>query len=296
MPLTRRDFLKWSGLGLGLSVLEGPHVLSMDVNPATADGLAILYDPTKCVGCRACQAACKRWNNLPPEPDPQGLYEAPRSLSAKTWNLIKVTIRDPSDWHFFSYQCMHCADAACVTVCPSGALFKDAQGFTGFNRDRCIGCGYCTQFCPYGVPHLEVVNILTGEAKAAKCTFCQDRIWNGLGGPSCAEACPTGALTWGARADLVERGQARAAELRAQGRSNARLYGLTEAQGLHRLSILLDEPARYGLPEDPVLPLVAKVWRIGGRWLAGLAGAATLAGVLGSWLISRRAIKMEQVE
>lgn len=295
MPLTRRDFLKWSGIGLGLSLLEGPRVLSMDVDPA-AGGLAILYDPTKCVGCRACQAACKRWNKLPAEPDPQGLYEAPRSLSAKTWNLIKVTVRSSSDWHFFSYQCMHCADAACVTVCPSGALFKDEQGFTGFRRDLCIGCGYCTQFCPYGVPHLEVVNILTGEAKAAKCTFCQDRVWSGVGGPSCAEACPTGALTWGTRATLVEQGKARVAELQAGGETDARLYGLVEAQGLHRLSILLDAPARYNLPEDPVLPLVAKVWRTGGRWLAGLAGAATLLGVLGSWLISRRAIRMEQVE
>ncbi len=294
MPLSRRDFLKWSGMSLGLSVLAGPRALSMDVSPA--DGLAILYDPTKCVGCRACQAACKRWNGLPPEPDPEGLYEAPRELSADTWTLIKVTIRGPSDWHFFSYQCMHCVDAACVTVCPSGALFKDGQGFTALDRERCIGCGYCTQFCPYGVPHLRVENLLTGEAKAAKCTFCQDRVWNGLGGPSCAEACPTGALTWGPRAWLVEAGQARVAELQAMGRSGARLYGLVEAQGLHRLSILLDEAARYNLPEEPLSPLVAKVWRTGGRWLAVLAGGATFLGVLASWLISRRAIQMERVE
>lgn len=296
MPLTRREFLKWSGFGLGLSLLEGAKVLSMDANPGSTDGLAILYDPTKCVGCRACQAACKRWNHLPPETDPQGMYEAPRGLSADTWTLIKVSIRDPSDWHFFSYQCMHCADAACVTVCPSGALFKDERGFTGFNRDLCIGCGYCTQFCPYGVPHLKVENLLTGEAKAAKCTFCQDRVWSGLGGPSCAEACPTGGLTWGLRSDLVARGQAKVAELQAQGRNNAQLYGLAEAGGLHRLSILLDEPSRYGLPEDPSVPLLAKAWRAGTRWLAGLAGAATFVGVLGSWLIARKAIRMEQVE
>jgi formate dehydrogenase iron-sulfur subunit len=299
MQVSRREFLKLTGTGLCASL--GTALPATTVGAAgrdlTGDGLGILYDPTKCIGCRACQAGCKEWNGLPAETtDAAGIYESPGSLSAVTWTLIKLQQAREPDWHFFNYQCMHCIDAACVTVCPSGALFKDERGFTAYDRNKCIGCGYCTQYCPYDVPHLTVESTVTGAARASKCTFCQDRVWGELGGPSCAEACPTDALVWGRRTQLLDSAKARVAQLSDQGRTGAQLYGETQSGGLARLSILLDEPAAYLLPADPGEPVLAKVWRTGLVWLAGLASAATVLGVFGTWLVSRRAVQMEEVE
>jgi len=291
--LSRREFLGLSALGLGIS-LAGARSASAAPPAASPDDVAILYDPVKCVGCRACQMACKRWNKLPNEStDPLGIYESPRDLSAITWNIIKLR-RAAVGWHFFNYQCQHCTDAACVEVCPTGALSHDPMGFVALDREKCNGCGYCTQFCPYGVPHLQIADILTGAAKSAKCTFCQDRLRSGIGGPSCAEACPVGALTWGKRGDLLEKARARVAELQAQG-MNARIYGENEAGGLHRLSILLDEPEQYGLPSVPKTPAFARAWQRIIQPLGNVAFGAALAGILGVFLFVRRKIRMEEV-
>lgn len=189
--------------------------------------------------------------------------------------------------------------------CPSQALAIDDRGFVSFNQDKCIGCGYCTQFCPFGIPQLGGVNLITGEARAAKCTFCQDRLdaleidpdCPNAGGPSCAEACPTGALIWGERKDLLAIATARVAELKTQGLSGARLYGEEEAGGLHRLSLLLDEPPAYGLPDDPggqffLARLYRKIIQPVGF---GIFGAA-LVGVVTAFGLARRNIHMEEVE
>lgn len=291
--IDRREFLSLSALGLGIS-LAGTRSVSA-TRAASPGEVAILYDPVRCVGCRACQMACKRWNNLPSEStDALGIYESPQELSAITWNLIRLNRTDVG-WHFFNYQCMHCTDAACVEVCPTGALFHDPMGFVALDRDKCNGCGYCTQFCPYGVPHLQVSSLLTGEAKSAKCTFCQTRIWDGLGGPSCVEVCPVGALAWGDRGQLLETARARVTELQSRG-MNARIYGENEAGGLHRLSIILDEPERYGLPSAPRTSRFAYIWQRIIQPLGSAAFGAALLGILGAFLFVRRKIRMEEVQ
>jgi formate dehydrogenase iron-sulfur subunit len=297
MSLNRRQFLKVSGLGLGAALLPSQDALASGMSRAENE-VAILYDTSKCIGCRACQNACRDWNGTHAEPDASGLYDAPTELSADTWTLIKVrTGAEPADWPFFNYQCMHCTDAACVAVCPTGALYKDERGFVALNRDICNGCGYCTQFCPFGVPHLAEVNLVTGRAKSAKCTFCQDRIWTGVGGPFCAERCPTEALTWGRRSELLSQAKDRVTELKVQGYSNAMLYGEKEAGGLHRLSVLLDSPDTYGLPEDPQPPITfANVWRKVIQPLGTVAFGATVVGVTGAFILIRRNIRMEEVE
>ncbi len=293
IPLSRREFLGLSALGLGVS-LAGARPAAAASRAVSPNDVAILYDPVKCVGCKACQMACKRWNKLPNEStDPLGIYESPRGLSAITWTLIKLW-RAEVGWHFFNYQCMHCTDAACVEVCPTGALSHDPLGFVLMDRNKCNGCGYCTQFCPYGVPHLQIADPLTGKAKAAKCTFCQDRIWAGIGGPACAEICPVGALTWGKRGELLETARARVAELQAKG-MNARIYGETEAGGLHRLSILLDEPEQYGLPSIPRTPSFARAWQKILQPLGNVAFGTALLGILGAFFFVRRKIRMEEV-
>jgi formate dehydrogenase iron-sulfur subunit len=294
MQLDRRDFLKLSGVAIA-SGIALPQADAKALSSHEGE-VGILYDASKCVGCRACQMACKHWNKLPAETtDPQKLYDRPLGLSAETWTLIKLNRSSQTGWHFFSYQCMHCTDAACVAVCPTGALFKDERGFTALDQEKCNGCGYCTQFCPYGVPHLEIKSLLTGEAKAAKCTFCQDRIWSGLGGPSCAEACPVEALVWGQWEELLGRAKERVAVLRDQGLSGARLYGENETGGLHRLSILLDEPRQYNLPDVPPGPL-ANVWQKIIQPLGEVAFGAAILGVVGAFFVARRHIRMEEVE
>jgi formate dehydrogenase iron-sulfur subunit len=294
MQLNRRDFLKLSGAAL-TSGIALPQTDTKTLSSRKGE-IGILYDASKCVGCRACQMACKDWNKLPAEStDPQKLYETPLGLSADTWTLIKLNKSSQANWHFFNYQCMHCTDAACVTVCPTGALFKDERGFTAFDQEKCNGCGYCTQFCPFGVPHLKTKSLLTGEAKAAKCTFCQDRIWSGLGGPSCAEACPVEALVWGQWEELLGKAKERVAVLHNQGLSGARLYGENEAGGLHRLSIIFDEPSQYNLPEAPP-GAMPNVWQKIVQPLGQVSFGAAILGVIGAFLVSRRSIKMEEVE
>jgi formate dehydrogenase iron-sulfur subunit len=287
----RRDFLKLTGVGLSGFVLQPSD--QAFASTSSEDEVAILYDASKCIGCRACEEACKECNNLPAEPEP------PPDLSAITWNLIKQRKGvDQEDWPFFNDQCMHCTDAACVMVCPTGALYKDKRGFVAVDEDKCNGCGYCTQFCPFGVPDLKDVNLVTGEAKVGKCIFCcQNQPQEGVGRVACVEACPTGALTLDWRENQLEVARDRVAQLKADGHSGAMLYGESEAGGLHRLSILLDEPSAYGLPADPQGPITfSNVWQKIIQPLGEVALGATVLGVIAAFFVTRRNIRMEEVE
>ncbi len=289
--MDRRNFLKLSGAGLG-GLLFHPTG-QVFASARSEDEVAILYDASKCIGCKACERACKECNNLPTEPEP------PSDLSAITWNLIQqrkgVALDDQP---FFNLQCLHCTDAACVMVCPTGALYKDRRGFVAFDEDKCNGCGYCTQFCPFGAPHLKDVNLVTGEAKAGKCIFCcQNQPQEGVGRVACVEACPTGALRLDWRQKLVDDAKIRVSELKAEGESGAMLYGEKEAGGLHRLSILLDEPSAYGLPTDPQSPItLSRVWQKIIQPLGSIAVGLTTVGLGVNFMIARRSIKLEEEE
>jgi formate dehydrogenase iron-sulfur subunit len=285
----RRGFLKLTGVGLSGLLLQ-PSAQAF-ASTLSGDEVAILYDSSKCIGCRACEEACKECNNLPVETAP------PSELSATTWNLIRKRAGvDQADWPFFNYQCMHCTDAACVMVCPTGALYKDKRGFVAVDEDKCNGCGYCTQFCPFGVPGLKDVNLVTGAAKVGKCIFCcQNQPQEGIGRVACVEACPTGALTLDWRESQLEVARDRVAQLKADGFSKAMLYGANEARGLHRLSILLDEPSAYGLPLDPRAPITfASMWQNLIQPLGEVAVGATVVGLLTNWVVARRQIKVEE--
>jgi formate dehydrogenase iron-sulfur subunit len=289
--MDRRGFLKLSGAGLSGLLLQ-PTAQAF-ASASSENDVAILYDASKCIGCRACERACKECNNLPVEPEP------PSDLSAITWNLIQQRKGVALDEQpFFNLQCMHCTDAACVMVCPTGALYKDKRGFVAFDEDKCNGCGYCTQFCPFGVSHLKDVNLVTGKAKAGKCIFCcQNQPQEGLGRVACVEACPTGALRLDWRQKLVDEAKIRVSELKAAGHSGAMLYGEKEAGGLHRLSVLLDEPSAYGLPDDPQVPItLSYVWQKILQPVGSIAFGATLVSSAAAYLITRRTIHMEEVE
>jgi len=264
---------------------------------------AILYDPTRCTACRGCQAACKQWNEndeLIPGVENgvqsinRGSYENPPDLSPQTW--LKMEFREVERdgkvaWLFNRRSCMHCTDAGCVKVCPTKALYHHELGFVAYDKDICSGCGYCVDACPFSVPR-STRNLLSGIAKADKCTFCTtpglDRITEGWE-PACVKTCPTDALIYGDRDELVAEGKKRVQALQSKGYSNAYLYGDKELRGLHVLYVLDDSPNVYGLPVDPQVSAATIAWQDVIQPLGWAVGGLTLVGLGINYLVAREA-------
>ena len=220
---------------------------------------SMLIDTTLCIGCRACQAACKQWNQLPAEKTTfTGSYENPARFSPITWT--KIVFREHEDekgkvrWLFAKQGCMHCTEAACMMVCPANAIYRTEYGTVRIDPQRCIGCNYCAANCTY-----QVIGFDQAANVARKCTFCYDRVSNGEI-PACAKACPTGAITYGERAALIKEAQKRVARLKGAGKVNATAYGIEELSGLGMVYVLEDRPEAYGLPENPKVKFSAHIW------------------------------------
>jgi len=237
--------------------------------------VATLVDTTLCMGCRACQVACKQWNELKAvKTDFRGTYENPPSLSARTWTKIKFFESDNGGpaWRFRKQQCMHCENASCVAVCPTGAAKKLEDGTVIIEQSVCAGCKYCVEVCPFQTPKFD-----EEAGTAIKCRFCYDRVGNGLK-PACVKACPTGALTFGPRDEIVAE-----AKRRADARPDLTVYGVDELGGLNWIYLLDREPEDVRLPKDPQLPTA----RIYLKWLSGvIPGLAILGGL--AWLFRRK--------
>lgn len=256
---------------------------------------AILFDATRCIACRACQVACKQWNGLSGESTRNlGTYENPPDLSAQTWvkmRFVELTEGDAPAWTFVRQACMHCTDAACVRVCPTKALAHHELGMVTYDPSECSGCGYCVDFCPFHTPRAGR-NLVSGMGKMAKCTMCTspglDRIGAGYQ-PACVKTCPTGALSFADRADLVAEGTARVQALRAQGRANASLYGENELDGLHVLYVLNDSPEAFGLPANPRVPATAMAWKGALQPVGWALGGLAIVGLALNFVIARRA-------
>jgi len=251
----------------------------------------ILYDATKCTACRGCQAACKQWHNLPGEETSNwGSYQNPRDLSVDTWLLMEFReVGENGDlkWLFSRRSCLHCTDAACVKVCPTGALYYHPLGFVSVDQGMCTSCGYCVEFCPFDVPRLDINRASGLGSRIEKCTACTtpglDRIDNGYE-PACVKACPPKALRYDNWEDMVSLGKARVLELKAEGHADARLYGETEVGGTHVLYVLDDLPENYGLPADPKVPAAATAWQDVlkplGYAAAGIVGLGLLINIM----------------
>jgi formate dehydrogenase iron-sulfur subunit len=289
-----------------------------------ADRLAMYIDTSKCMACRGCQVACKQWNDLPAyQTEQTGTYENPPALDHYTFTRIRFAEYDDPDrfqWLFLKEGCMHCGQAACVDVCPTAALKYGPNGIITFERDLCNGCGYCSQFCPFGVPHLSVpspltgtgsltglegqielaqygvLEGLTGDVKSSKCTFCQDRTVNGLK-PACVKTCPAGALDWGNRDEMVAKAKARVDVLKTQRNfPQAQVYGDTQLGGLGRIYVLKAPPEAYGLPADPKYPAMSTVWQKILQPVGQVAFGATIVGAIAAFFVARRNVHMEEVE
>lgn len=265
MPVSRRDFLKLVGAGAVAFSLPAQRVQASGRFVRAETSHAMLYDSVKCVGCRACQQACKARAGLPYESDPTGLYEMPRDLSANTWTIIKLYDGAQQD-AFVKQQCMHCIEPACVSVCPVAALEKTPEGPVVYHGERCIGCRYCMAACPFGIPKSQWDKALP---LIQKCDFCADRLAAG-GQPACGEACPTGALIFGSRKQMLDTAHAR---LNADSTYYPHVYGETEAGGTSMLYISDVNYQELGFPKLPEKDLPSITWPY-------MSGVPALIGVM----------------
>ena len=171
-------------------------------SPASGE-VAKLIDVSKCIGCKACQVACSEWNDLRDDVGTNfGVYDNPRDLSPKTWTLMRFDEHEDEsgtlEWLIRTDGCMHCADPGCLKACPApGAIVQYANGIVDFQSEHCIGCGYCVAGCPFDVPRIS-----KEDNKAYKCTLCSDRVAVGQE-PACVKTCPTGAISFGAKDDML---------------------------------------------------------------------------------------------
>jgi len=256
-------------------------------------------DTTLCIGCKACEVACKEWNRVPED----GLnflgqsYDNSGELGASTWRHVafieqrkpvevdtNAAVENGTDaadvrWLMSSDVCKHCTTAACLDVCPTGSLFRTEFGTVVVQEDICNGCGYCVPACPFGV-----IDKREEDGRVWKCTLCYDRLGVGLE-PACAKACPTKSIQFGPLDELRERAAGRVAELHSRGVAEARLYGADKDDGVGGMGaffLLLDEPEVYRLPPDPIVTTrdLPAMWKAAGKAALVLAGAV-VASFLG---------------
>ncbi|HTX46999.1 MAG TPA: 4Fe-4S dicluster domain-containing protein [Solirubrobacteraceae bacterium] len=287
--------------------MSGPlNVLLSGGDPATVSGyedapprMGFFTDTSVCIGCKACEVACKEWNQVPED----GLQWLGRShdnsggLGADTWRhvafieqRVPVGRHEPNfqrdgegfRWLMSSDVCKHCTHAACLDACPTGAIFRTEFGTVVVQADVCNGCGYCVPACPYGV-----LDKREDDGRIFKCTLCYDRLGVGQE-PACAKACPTDSIQFGELEELRERAAGRVEQLHEAGVTEARLYGHDPNDGVGgdgAFFLLLDEPEVYGLPPDPVVTTrdLPRLWRD-----VALAGGALIAAAALSFIGARR--------
>jgi formate dehydrogenase iron-sulfur subunit len=225
-----------------------------------AEPMGFFTDTTVCIGCKACEVACKEWNQLPARdggaPTLSGQsYDNTLRLDGTHWRHVKFVEQFTPDrqngrWLLMSDVCKHCVRAGCLEVCPTGAIIRTEFDTVVIQSDVCNGCRDCIAACPFGVIDL---NPVSGTAQ--KCTLCYDRLQGGLE-PACSKACPTDSIQFGTIADLRQKARARMGQLHGQGETRAYLYGADDTMlgGLNAFFLLVDQPEVYGLPRDPKLP------------------------------------------
>lgn len=266
------------------------------------NGFGVLVHLDRCIGCRACQVACKEWNGLPAEPlrfvdvwpvEGEGLTSPP-DLNANTWKLVRFVetkmkytsgFEDPYVQPF-PYNCLHCVDPPCARACPAGAIEVTEEGAVVINPDACVGCGLCEAACPFHIPRR---NEETG--KYAKCTFCVDRLQAGME-PACVAACPTGVFEFGDFDEIV----AKARRLKEQGME---VYGIDlpdyvggATRWIYVISKEKAQVLKKTLPEKPVVK--EGEYREALQSLTKYGGTATVLALTALGLVSWRAYRMKE--
>jgi formate dehydrogenase iron-sulfur subunit len=253
------------------TTFEGPS--------ARATGeVAKLIDVSRCIGCKACQAACMEWNDLRGQVGVNdGFYTNPADLDDQSWTLMRFyeeQIEGSLQWLILKDGCLHCSDPGCLRACPApGAIVQFTNGIVDFHQEQCIGCGYCISGCPFNIPRLR-----KEDSKVYKCTLCSDRVAVGLE-PACIKSCPTQALSFGSKEDMLFQAEHRLEDLRERGFKSAAVYDPAGVGGTHVVFVLPngDRPQAYGLPGDPKVSPVLALWRSG---VARALGVFTMFSVL----------------
>ncbi len=273
----------------GLRTEAWPQTYAEEAQPR----MGFFTDTSVCIGCKACEVACKEWNQVPED----GLeflatsLDNTGALGANTWRHVAFIeqerpLRVPPDgeaegdgfrWLMSSDVCKHCTHSACLDVCPTGAIIRTELGTVIVQEDVCNGCGYCVPACPFGVLDRREIE---DDGRVFKCTLCYDRTREGMT-PACAQACPTESIQYGPLDELRARAADRLDRVVEEGYAGARLYGHDHADGVGGFGaffLLLDEPEVYGLPPDPVVTTrdLPQMWRAA----AVAAGALALTAAL----------------
>ncbi len=240
--------------------------------------VAKLIDVSRCIGCKACQAACMEWNDLRDEVGTNdGVYTNPADLSDQSWTLMRFYEEQTNgvlQWLIVKDGCLHCAEPGCLKACPApGAIVQYSNGIVDFQEEFCIGCGYCATGCPFNIPRFS-----KKDSKAYKCTLCSDRVAVGLE-PACIKACPTQALSFGSKEDMLGQAEHRLVDLKERGFDKAAVYDPAGVGGTHVFYVLPhgDRPEAYGLPKDPHVSPAVTLWR---GWFARSLGVFTMFAVL----------------
>jgi len=252
MDVNRREILKalMGGTAVAAAAMTTAPLASAGASEKfelLPDALGLMYDATKCIGCRACMPACQNANGLQPDTGGSGgLYMQPDTLNARTKNLIKLYVaEDGHERSFMKQQCMHCVDPACVSGCPMEALHKEPHGVVGWNPTLCIGCRYCQVACPFNIPKFEWDKV---NPKIVKCELCRHIVGTSATEPACTKVCPTHAVVYGKRSDLLAEAHRRIKE-KPGFYFEDRVYGETEAGGTQCLVLSHVDYSKLGLPK-----------------------------------------------
>jgi formate dehydrogenase iron-sulfur subunit len=242
-----------------------------------------LVDIDLCIGCKACEIACKEWNDLDVEETHNfGSYQSHPDLTADTWDLMRFNEVDLDDgglaWLIRKDSCLHCEEPGCLLACPApGAIVQYENGIVDFDQENCIGCQYCVTGCPFDIPRFD-----PETKKVYKCTMCVDRVTNGLE-PACVKSCPTGSIRFGTKEDMTTYGQEKVGKLKDRGFDDALLYDPDGVDGVHMMYVvprgeMLED---YGLPVNPTVTSNTSFFGVM-RWLRAIGSAATWAGIAGT--------------
>jgi formate dehydrogenase iron-sulfur subunit len=241
--------------------------------------VAKLIDISRCIGCKACQAACMEWNDVRDDVGfiNHGTYDNPIDLTDRSWTVMRFYEEELPDrglqWLIVKDGCLHCAEPGCLKACPApGAILQYSNGIVDFNQANCIGCGYCQSGCPFNIPRYGI-----NDNKAYKCTLCSDRVTVGLE-PACIKTCPTQALSFGTKEDMLNLASSRVEELNERGYAKAAIYDPSGVGGTHVVYVMPHgDPELYGMPKDPQISPMVALWRSG---VARTLGVVTMVSVV----------------
>ncbi|MDA8050535.1 MAG: formate dehydrogenase subunit beta [Rhodospirillales bacterium] len=266
------------GAARTMTVVRSSATSSANAAVSFRDEVVKLIDVSKCIGCKACQAACIEWNDtVQPIGYFTGSYQNPPDLTPHMFTLMRFNewVNPKSgelEWLIRKDGCMHCAEPGCLAACPApGAIVQYENGIVDFVQENCIGCGYCVKGCPFDIPRISAM-----PAKAYKCTLCSDRVAVG-DGPACAKACPTEAIVFGTKQEMLHHAAGRLIDLKSRGFAEAGLYNPGGVKGTHVMYVLphADQPELYSnLPANPRISPWVKIWKGAATKYASLAAMA----------------------